>query len=360
MFYGDAACRARRHLNADTKVSILLVDDLPSNLTVLRAILEPLGHDLVLARSGDEALRQVLRQDFALILLDVQMPDMDGFETAGTMKQRERSRHIPIIFLTASGTEQRLVARGYETGAVDYLAKPIDPEILKCKVRVFVDLYLKTQQARDQAEQLLLHEQREAERQRQILEAELERKHQAEMARLAARQRNFLREVLASVTEGRLRFCDTRDDLPCPLKAVDRPLELAGTDALHSVRRSVLDAAASCSFDDTRAHDLMTAAHEAAMNAVVHAGGGQVRICADDNRIQVWVEDHGAGIPLEQLPRATLERGYSTKNTLGHGFWLILMMLDRVYLLTATTGTTLVLEQDRVAPAAPWLAMGAA
>jgi CheY-like chemotaxis protein len=342
----------------DDAVSILLVDDHPGNLTVLRAILEPLGHNLVLARSGNEALKHVLRRDFALILLDVQMPDIDGFETAAMMKQRERSRHIPIIFLTASGIEQGLVSRGYETGAVDYLAKPVDAEILKCKVSVFVDLFLKTEQVRRQAEQLLQHEQRESERQRQALEADLERKHQLEIARLAGRQRNFLRDVLASVTEGRLRFCDGRDDLPCPLQVEGEPIEIVGTEALQKIRQCVREAATSCGFVDARTHDLMTAVHEAAMNALVHAGGGDVTVrSGKDGRIQVWVEDHGTGIPLDQLPRATLERGYSTKNTLGHGFWLILMMLDRVYLLTAATGTTLVLEQERVAPAAPWLSM---
>ena len=123
--------------------SILLVDDHPANVVALEAILAPLGHELVTASSGEEALRQLLRRDFALILLDVQMAGLDGFQTASLIKQRPRSRHIPIIFITAVGRDAAHVFRGYSEGAVDYLVKPFDPDILRSKTQVFVDLYLK-------------------------------------------------------------------------------------------------------------------------------------------------------------------------------------------------------------------------
>ncbi len=118
-----------------------MVDDQPSNLLVLEAVLENLGHKLVQARSGEEALKCLLLDDFAVILLDVFMPGMDGFETAELIRQRERSRYTPIIFLTAIGTSETHVSRGYSAGGVDYLFKPIVPEILKAKVIAFVDLY---------------------------------------------------------------------------------------------------------------------------------------------------------------------------------------------------------------------------
>ncbi len=120
--------------------NILLVDDEPKNLLALSAILEPLGQNLIEAHSGDDALRLVLQYDFSVILLDVQMPGMDGFEAARLIRGRERSRHIPIIFLTGIGNTLEWISRGYLSGAVDYIIKPIVPEFLRAKVEVFVEL----------------------------------------------------------------------------------------------------------------------------------------------------------------------------------------------------------------------------
>lgn len=141
-------------MNAASKAKILLVDDRPENLVALEAALRPLEQDLVAASSGQEALRCLLNDDFAVILLDVQMPGMDGFETAAQIKERERSRHIPIIFLTAISRELHHQLRGYEVGAVDYIAKPFDPWVLRSKVAVFVELYEKTRAIEEQAAQL--------------------------------------------------------------------------------------------------------------------------------------------------------------------------------------------------------------
>jgi CheY-like chemotaxis protein len=136
------------------RARILLVDDRPENLLALEAILSSLDQTLVRATSGEEALKALLSDDFAVILLDVQMPGMDGFETAAHIKRRERTRDIPIIFLTAINREPQHAFRGYSAGAVDYLAKPFDPWVLRAKVSVFVDLYLKNRQLREQAEML--------------------------------------------------------------------------------------------------------------------------------------------------------------------------------------------------------------
>jgi PAS domain S-box-containing protein len=135
--------------------SLLLVDDRPQNLVALAAILEPLGHELVTASSGPEALRILLhRDDFAAILLDVQMPNMDGFEVASVIKQRERTSTIPIIFLTAISKDEQHAWRGYEVGAVDYVTKPLNPDVLRAKVAVFVELWEKNGQIREQAQRL--------------------------------------------------------------------------------------------------------------------------------------------------------------------------------------------------------------
>jgi signal transduction histidine kinase/DNA-binding NarL/FixJ family response regulator len=136
----------------DETTNILVVDDLPEKLLVYRSILEELGQTLVTARSGDAALREVLQHEFAVILLDVNMPGMNGLETAALIRRRRRSAHTPIIFLTAFSDEVR-AAEGYAHGAVDYMSTPVVPEILRAKVRVFVDLYRMTQQVKRQAEE---------------------------------------------------------------------------------------------------------------------------------------------------------------------------------------------------------------
>jgi hypothetical protein len=135
------------------RVKILLVDDTPDNLVSLEAALDGLGQELVLARSGMEALRHLLDDDFAAILLDVKMPDMDGFQTAELIRSRRRSRHTPILFLTGYKSDEHLF-RGYDLGAVDFLFKPIVPEVLRSKVGVFVELSRNTALLRRQAEVL--------------------------------------------------------------------------------------------------------------------------------------------------------------------------------------------------------------
>ncbi|HEY2072210.1 MAG TPA: ATP-binding protein [Gaiellaceae bacterium] len=132
------------------RATILLVDDRKENLLALEAILAPLGHLLIRATSGVAALRELLLHDFACILLDVDMPEIDGFETAQLIKQRGRSQHVPIVFVTALPQDDRQVFHGYSVGAVDYIFKPIDPDILRSKVGVFVDLWDKSRRLHEQ------------------------------------------------------------------------------------------------------------------------------------------------------------------------------------------------------------------
>ena len=133
---------------ATHRAKILLVDDRAENLLALEAILSSLDQELVMVRSGEAAVDAVIGQEFAVILLDVVMPGMDGFETAAQIKRRGRLPDAPIIFLTAAGAEPELAFRGYAAGAVDYISKPFDPWVLRAKVSVFVDLYLKERQLR--------------------------------------------------------------------------------------------------------------------------------------------------------------------------------------------------------------------
>ena len=156
-------------------VEILIVDDRPENLLALEAILEPLGQITVRAGSGDEALRKLLSHDVAMILLDVQMPGINGFETAKMIKSRERTKYIPIIFLTAISKDETYVFEGYSVGAVDYMSKPFQPDILRSKVNVFVDLFQKQRQLAAQQEQIAESERRDLETRhmREIYESEV-------------------------------------------------------------------------------------------------------------------------------------------------------------------------------------------
>jgi PAS domain S-box-containing protein len=150
-------------MEAKQKINILLVDDHLNNLLVLEAVLESLEQNLVKAQSGDEALECLLKQDFGLILLDVQMPGMDGFETAAMIRRRERSRYTPIIFLTAIDKGSVSTLKGYSLGSVDYMFKPIVPEILRSKVSLIVNLQRKTEEVKRLTEQLRMLERTERE-----------------------------------------------------------------------------------------------------------------------------------------------------------------------------------------------------
>src|SRR6201996_1121619 len=135
-------------------VNFLIVDDLEENLLSLEALLQRDGLRFLKARSGDEALEVLLKHDVALALLDVQMPGMDGFQLAEYMRGAERARHIPIIFLTAGSAERQRRFRGYEAGAVDFIQKPIEPDVLRGKANVFFDLYQQRQQIMAQRDAL--------------------------------------------------------------------------------------------------------------------------------------------------------------------------------------------------------------
>jgi response regulator RpfG family c-di-GMP phosphodiesterase len=197
----------------DARIPVLLVDDRQENLTSLRELLESPGLDICEARSGEEALRLSLKHDFAIVLMDVRMPDMDGIETAELMRSNPKTRDIPIIFITGHLQDANYQFKGYEAGAVDYLLKPIEPIIVRSKVRVFCDLYRqrrrlelreqnlegiiakRTAELRDINErlQLELTERRRAEEQLRTLTNELEQRVGERTAELAVKNAELMR-----------------------------------------------------------------------------------------------------------------------------------------------------------------------
>jgi two-component system sensor histidine kinase/response regulator len=211
----------RRHGDpADGRVNILLVDDKPANLVALEAMLQGLGQNLIRAASGREALKWLLANDCAVILLDVKMPGMDGFETATLIREREKSRHIPIIFLTAADKSQTLAVRGYAVGAVDYLTKPVVPEFVRSKVAVFVELARKGELLRRQTDMLLASEQAARE--------------------LAAEQAELVRDLEHKNRELESFSYAVSHDLRAPLRRID------------SFTRAVLDTQGEALDDDGR------------------------------------------------------------------------------------------------------------
>ncbi len=244
--------------SANPRVKLLLVDDHPEQLLVLESILSDLGQELVRANSGREALRQCLHHDFALILMDVNMPGMDGFEAASLIRSRPRSKQIPIIFVTAYDEKETHVARGYSLGAVDYIHTPVLSEVLLAKASVFVDLALRTAEVKREAELL---EERVIERTRELQElnstlaaeiAEREKVAQDRSRLLAAaeegvrRRDDFLailahelRNPLASIVSGAelLHLCDAGDP------AADQAREVIARQAQHMtyLLRDLLD-----------------------------------------------------------------------------------------------------------------------
>jgi anti-sigma regulatory factor (Ser/Thr protein kinase) len=178
-----------------------------------------------------------------------------------------------------------------------------------------------------------------------------------ERKRAAEGQRRFLRDVLISVTEGRLLLCQSETELPASPPPFSEPIPLSMSGGLSDLRRTVSAACQAAGLSDERCYDLVTAASEAGMNAAVHVGKGigQVFVDTQSDMVQVRVTDHGSGISLENLPHATLRKGFTTAGTLGHGMKMMLQTADRVFLLTGPGGTCVVIEQERVVQPSAWL-----
>ncbi|MFF3454139.1 two-component system response regulator [Streptomyces sp. NPDC002730] len=181
--------------------SILLVDDMEDNLVALEAVLGSLNEPLVRARSGEEAMKALLRRKFAVVLLDVRMPGMDGFETASNIKRLDQTKDVPIIFLTGTQADSGFAFRGYATGAADFLTKPFDPWVLRAKVSVFLELHRKNRQL----ERMLAQDQEQLDQMSQRLsaiESELDRSGSNDMPEVRV-QLTRVEEILRDLRRGR-------------------------------------------------------------------------------------------------------------------------------------------------------------
>ena len=357
--------------------NILVVDDRADKRLVLGTLLEPLGQNVVLAPSGEDALKALLGQEFAVILMDVNMPTLDGLETAAIIRERKRTAHTPIIFVTAYADEMHL-ARGYTLGAVDYILTPIVPEVLRSKVRVFVDLFLMGAQIRDQADQrvALAHEQaaRVAAEETSLRLREADERKDEFLAMLSHELRNPMSAIrnavelmkVGSLAPDKMAFARDVIDRQSSLLThlVDDLLDISRiTRGKIELRRQKFDLAKAIhsavetnrSLIEARRHSIEVSVEEdkfildgdfartvqIVANLVHNAakytpGGGSIAIEVrnEAGAAVIRVRDSGIGLPAQQLanifePFVQLERGANgSQGGLGVGLTLVKTLVE--------------------------------
>ena len=326
-------------MQPDRKADILLVDDSPANLLALEAVLADLGHNLVKANSGADALRYLLDHDVAVILLDVQMPGMNGFETGELIHQRERSRTTPIVYLTAYEQTDSQVFKGYQAGAVDFLVKPFVPEFLRSKVAVFVDLFQKTEQIRSQAEMLLRIEQAEHEREMAAAQARWEQERLREGIRMA---RHIQQKLFPanSFPSAEFEIC-----------GASRPAEETGGDYFDYIRMQ--DDGLAVVIGDVSGHGLGPALLMAALRAYVRAllmtrtDPGEILGLLNNALAEDALDGHFTTLLLARLDSSTGSIVYSSA---GHTPGFILSASGEVKSILESTAIPLAIERDAVFP----------
>ncbi|HEV3026739.1 MAG TPA: hybrid sensor histidine kinase/response regulator [Planctomycetota bacterium] len=318
----------------DGRADILIVDDLPENLLALEAILAELGQHIVRATSGQEALRILLDREFAVILLDVRMPKMDGFETAAFIRMRAQSRLTPIIFMTAGDTNVEAVARGYSAGAVDFITKPIQDEMLRSKVKVFVDLFLKGKELAQKADELIRTNQelRAANQQLETFSYTVAHNLRAPLRAMAGFCQ-ILREEYSGkpfdqlgqdyasrVEQGAQQMDSLIQELLSLCRIAQRAVHLEKVDP-GSIIKDVLDRKApllhgKCDVDVSATIPPIRGDRELLHHAISHLVSNaatfskprvrsQIRIKYEPRpgKVRLWVEDNGIGIPREYHDR---------------------------------------------------------
>jgi CheY-like chemotaxis protein/anti-sigma regulatory factor (Ser/Thr protein kinase) len=297
------------------------------------------GIDVYIERveSGEEMLAALVDKQWDIVIADYNFPNFSGLEALSILK----ATGIDIPFIIVSGTiGEDLAVEAMRLGAQDYVMKDNLSRLAPAITRELIDAGGRRDKRR--AEQQ--HERAQTENVSLL----------RELANVTLWQRTFLSEILYTVTEGKLKLCDGAEDVPPIDGTCGGPLVLV-RETMSEIRTIASEAAKSVGIADERCMDLMMAVGEAAMNAVVHGNGGTASICANESCVQVHIVDHGKGMDLTTLHRATLEAGYTTEGSLGMGFYIILHGIDRVYLYTSSSGTTVVLEQNVVAPEPAWL-----
>ena len=345
--------------------AILLVDDMPANLLALTSVLEPLGHELVCAHSGAQAVDLALQREFAVILMDVQMPILDGFQTTRLIKKHPEARHVPVIFLTAINRDAAHPFRGYEYGAVDYLVKPFDPAILRSKVAVFIELFLRREQIRRQAE--LLQAERVA---RAAAEAKIAareeilaivshdlgnpitaattgcellqrwsrangdekvRQHADLVQRALERMRRLVNDLLdaSQIEAGRLRIDrQLYDVLDIVKQSVDLLVPIAAAKS-QKLTCALPDAGLTVLCDRHRIHQVLSNLVGNAIKFAPAESSIAITLTARDNEVECSVRDSGPGIRAADVPHI-FDRYWQTAGQERRGLGLGLAIAEKV------------------------------
>ncbi|WP_374581619.1 ATP-binding protein [Pseudoduganella sp.] len=347
--------------------NVLLVDDLPENLRALSALVRADDRVIHQARNGDEALALLLEHEFALAIIDVQMPGLDGFQLAELMRGTGKTRHIPIVFVSAAGKELNYAFKGYEAGAVDFLYKPLDPDAVKSKVNVFVDLFRQKQEVRQMVEQrdatvreldavrqelehalkvrdqfmsMVAHELRtplntlylEAQmRKLQLERGNMDHFAPAQLERMVARDMRQIHAMVrliddmldvSRIRSGKLSIRPGRVDLEALLQRVVGDLSHQASDMHSELRLAIVQPVAGC-WDEFRIEQVIV---NLITNALRYGGGKpvDVRLHADSESARIEVIDQGDGIPDEVLPKIfdPFERGKGNNVPAGLGLGL--------------------------------------
>jgi len=305
---------------------VLIVDDDEITVLLLRKHLEP-EYDVVSAGDGAEAIEKARLASPDVILLDVNLPDIQGFEVCRRLKAVEDTRLIPVVMLTSLNDAESETA-GLEAGADDFLIKPAHFPHLKLRVRNLSRM------------KRLIDDRLEVERRRAI----------------EAQERVIMRDALNAVTGGKLWMMD-REQIDAIMAQQDElaALEIRIPSDVGAARAASEESALRLGIDRDRVFDLVLCVSEAATNTIKHAHGGRLGIRRSNGCLAIWVSDTGPGIDFKLLPQSTVQAGFSTKASLGHGFTILLQLMDRVLLSTNTSGTVVVLEMSLHPPSEPTL-----
>jgi len=311
---------------------ILIIDDSEYHVEIISSQLVTQGYQVEKAYDGPAGLAKV--KEFApdLILLDVMMPTMSGYEVCHAIKEQEETRFIPVILITAL-TDAHDKVKGLEAGADDFLVKPLNTIEMLARI-----------------ESLLRHRELvEKQRKRDQYVAEISRLLDLEQLRREeeTKRKELYKEVIYSVTGGKLHLVE-RDEL-AGLRRDEKELGLINVKMPKDVtaaRNAVENFAKELGLSEQKVYDLALCVSEAATNLIKHAEWGIVRESRYANFLRVWIEDTGPGIEYNNLSKAALMPGYSTKPSLGYGFTIMLECLDALYLCTDQKGTTLILQMN--------------
>jgi len=316
---------------------VLIVDDNILFAEMIASSLQGAGYRTSVVHSGLEVLERVTTDVPDLVLLDISMPDMTGYDVCRALRQGEATQFVPIIIVTGL-TDMEDKIEGLEAGADDFLSKPIQLAELLTRVKSLLRI------------RFLMQQQRENDR----LQAELRRKLEIEQLRREeeVKRRQFYKEVIYAVTNARLILVEP-DELEVLLKSEETVARMAITKDQDPglARKMVGEIAGESGMEEERIHDIVVGVSEATTNVLTHAGEGEMLVQRKEDRLHVWIRDQGPGIDFASLPKAVLTRGFSTKFSLGLGYTMLLGLMDRIYLCTDSSGTTVVLEKTYATPA---------